>query len=79
MTFCHKTIPGLFKCVCVCVCVRERERERERESYDFQLHAVLFDVIPVTLGSTSDIQGWNITHSIQNTEHFDYMINVLIF
>lgn len=29
--------------------------ERERESYDFQLHAVLFDVIPVTLGSTSDI------------------------
>ena len=27
--------------VCVCVC----------ESYDFQLHAVLFDVIPITLGS----------------------------
>ena len=39
--FCHKAISGLFKCVCVCVC----------ESYDFQLHAVLFDVIPITLGS----------------------------
>lgn len=54
----------------VCVCVWE--------SYDFQLHAVLFDIIPVTLGSTSDIQGWNITHSVQNTEHFEYIINVLI-